>query len=291
MEERILPSPPCPEKSDRAAGYSSLLSGILTAAISTGGGWILMPPQPDPDSSANNAASTVQLTFASTTTASAPEPALPRRRPTPPREERKEPEARAVAEAVTIKPSVKPRAEIPTIEPVAKRVMEKPVIKPPAEPIVERPAPEPVVEMEKPAPKPAIKPVKMAEIPVNKSSSVADKNAGAPAASITTEQDTAGKHDIAEKKRLLASLRRFINQEKTYPRRARRAGYTGSVTVRITISPEARISAYEITEVNGHRYLRRGAEITMQRLMGKTLGTFSLGQELKVVVPISYRLR
>jgi len=290
MEERILPSPPCPEKSNHVAGYSSLLSGILTAAISTGGGWMLMPSQPDLDRSADNTASTVQLTFAS---ASTTKPTLSSRPPTPPREEHKEPETRPVTETAAIKPPVKPSAEIPTVKPVAKWVMEKqkPIIKPPAKPIVERPAPEPVVEMEKPAPKPAIKPVKMAEIPVKKSRSVADKNSEAPVASITTEQDTAGKHDIAEKKRLLASLRHFINQEKTYPRRARRAGYTGSVTVRITISPEARISAYEITEVNGHRYLRRGAEITMQRLMGKTLGTFSLGQELKVVVPISYRLR
>jgi len=256
-----------------------------------------MPSQPDPDRSADNAASTVQLTFvstpANTPTASAPEPTLPSRHPTPPREEVKEPEAKPVTETAAIKPPVKPTAEIPTIEPVAKWVMEKkkPIIKPPAKPIVERPAPEPVVEMEKPAPKPAIKPVKVAEIQVTKSRVGADKNAVTPVASTATQQENAGKSDMAEKKRLLASLRHFINQEKTYPRRARRAGYTGSVTVRITISPEARISAYEITEVNGHRYLRRGAEITMQRLMGKTLGAFSLGQELKVVVPISYRLR
>jgi len=159
---------------------------------------------------------------------------------------------------------------------------------PEPEPVPE-PDPEPVEEpvpVEKePEPEPEPKPDLPASKPVQQTEAASTSTAAQESEETIIDQRVNEQH----RQQVFAELRAVIEQNKTYPRLARRIGYTGTVTAEIRIQ-NGRITAYRIIHNTGHRSLADGLERTMQTVQKKFETTFR-GELPPVHVPVAYELR
>lgn len=138
----------------------------------------------------------------------------------------------------------------------------------------------------KKAPEPEIKPEPVAEqaAQVNQEASVMETPiiatvplTGAPAIAVDWQA-------LA-----IAKLRSMIEYEKYYPAAARRAGYTGRVSVQIRLEPGGTIVSYEVKDRRGHPLLGKAVETTMEKIKGRNVG-LTLPEPFEVLLPIDFVL-
>ncbi len=138
----------------------------------------------------------------------------------------------------------------------------------------------------KKAPEPEIKPKPVAErvAQVNQEASVMETP-------IIATVPLTGSPAIAVDWRAMAiaKLRSMIEYEKYYPAAARRAGYTGWVSVQIRLEPGGTVAGYEIKERHGHPLLGKAIETTMEKIKGRNVG-LTLPEPFEVLLPIEFEL-
>ncbi|MBU1693816.1 MAG: energy transducer TonB [Verrucomicrobia bacterium] len=88
----------------------------------------------------------------------------------------------------------------------------------------------------------------------------------------------------------ISELRRRIEENKFYPGAARYSEESGTVTLRVQISPSAEIERVEILENTGSALLAAGARAILRRAAATPLGTNRLPEGMQVQVPITYRM-
>jgi protein TonB len=177
----------------------------------------------------------------------------------------------------------------------------------PAPPEAPRPAPKPPAPAEvplketpkppepAPAPEPVVtKPAEASEAQGAAKTQTAQvtQQASAPGAQIEAAEPLAGSGRIGEidwRMLAVAKLRALIEREKYYPVAARKAGYTGRVSVRIRLEKDGTISGGEIAERQGHPLLGRAVETTLGKLQGGNIG-LSIPEKFDVLVPIDFEL-
>ena len=161
-----------------------------------------------------------------------------------------------------------------------------------AAPAPERaPEPEPVPEPEvvpEPQPLPEVmpEPVPALESPLSPVVEAAPAVAMQPVA----QQEGDGGVEEAIRAEWLGELRRRIEAGKYYPRIARSFRETGTVLLRVMISPAAEIGAVEVLENTGSAMLAEGALAILRRAAERPLGTNALPAGFEVEVPITYKL-
>lgn len=149
-----------------------------------------------------------------------------------------------------------------TVEPLPEEV--PPLSEPPEEEVLpEPPIPEPVS-----APSPPPPPVQ-------------DNSAQLEAAKRAAEQTLHG------------ALADAIQREKFYPRAARRNGRTGTVSLRVRIAEDGKISDFELVPGKAHVSLKGGAMKTLRKVAEKFLAPKGAEAALPatVVVPVVYEIR
>jgi TonB family protein len=88
----------------------------------------------------------------------------------------------------------------------------------------------------------------------------------------------------------LARLRRRIEENKFYPGAARYVQETGTVFLRVQISPSAEITDVEVLENTGSVLLVEGARAILRRAASTPLDPTPLPGGMQVQVPITYRI-
>lgn len=189
---------------------------------------------------------------------------------------------------------------------MAARPEPKPEVKPQPEP-----EPEPVVKPEpkpepKPQPKPERKPeprqsVKPVEKPVESDtlavvgnqnragSALGDDQSGSGAGvSVPTAAGTAAK---GAEKAILAEVFKLVDQNKRYPKQARRTSSEGTVTMRVSIDNGGRINACSVVRASGKEVLDRATRELGDKITGMVLASGKGSGSLSVVVPVHYILK
>jgi len=151
-------------------------------------------------------------------------------------------------------PEVKELEEVPVVEEEQEPEPEK-IVK--EEPVIEEMIPEPVTPKILPVPKiekPMVKKKKKIKKKKVKKRSVQSRSIGA-------KRQGSGHTSKVQKNRFLATVRRRINQNKSYPRIAKRRGMQGSVRVRFTILSNGHVTNISISGPKVfHRSARRAIE-------------------------------
>lgn len=197
-------------------------------------------------------------------------------------------------------PSMGPRAASMSVMQIALQPATASSARPVPPPPAPKPAEVPLEEIQKPpepAPQPepvATRPAEASEASVSTEAQTAQvaQSASAPGAQIEAAEPLAGSGRAGEinwRKLAIAKLNAMIQREKYYPPAARRAGYTGQVSVRIRLEPDGTIASYEITERRGNPLLGRGVEATLSKLQGRNIG-MSLPERFEFIQPIDFVL-
>lgn len=95
---------------------------------------------------------------------------------------------------------------------------------------------------------------------------------------------------VDERAMAIARLRSMIEREKYYPAAARKAGYTGRVSVYIQLELDGTISGYAIKERRGHPLLGKAVETTMEKIRGGNVG-LTLPERVEFLLPIDFELK
>ena len=161
---------------------------------------------------------------------------------------------------------------------------------PPPEPTPE-PPPEPEPEAPRePDPAPPPEPETMAPSPPEEESVAPIVEPAAPEAGEPEPGEVEGLVSDEARARLLAALRRRLEESKFYPGAARYAHATGTVFVRIDVDDRARIAGYEIEDTEVSPLLAEGARALLRRAAERPLEAEGMPGGLTVRAPITYRL-
>lgn len=91
-----------------------------------------------------------------------------------------------------------------------------------------------------------------------------------------------------------AHLRRsvldLVGEQLDYPAIARHRGWQGTVTLRLQIEPDGRISRLDVDRTSGYPVLDRAAVKSLQLASVPQAGRWLHGRALELLVPIEYRL-
>ncbi len=85
-------------------------------------------------------------------------------------------------------------------------------------------------------------------------------------------------------------VRRLLEQAKTYPLKARLAGYEGKVGISFTILPDGRIAEIKILAPSPYEVLNRAAWETVKKISPLPPPPESLSPPLRIRLTITYRL-
>lgn len=103
--------------------------------------------------------------------------------------------------------------------------------------------------------------------------------------SATDNQIEVGKKKLADK------LSQLINEEKFYPKVARRAGYEGVLFVDVEVDQEGKIIHYQIQGKRCHRSLQQALEKVFNKVQERYQATQKFPYPVKIRIPVSYQLR
>jgi protein TonB len=100
-------------------------------------------------------------------------------------------------------------------------------------------------------------------------------------------------HDLAIlRERYLQSLHQIIEEEKYYPRRARRSGHQGSVQLRFVLLQDGTIQDIQLLTTSGSSLLDDAAIDTLKKIKSFPPIPAALAQaDMIVDLPLTYRLR
>jgi len=96
--------------------------------------------------------------------------------------------------------------------------------------------------------------------------------------------------DKAEIDQLIAALVAVVEQHKRYPQAARRAGYEGTVEVRVSIDRHGFIRGYELIGGSGRSVLDDAAVAIFRRIEGIRIPAGLIRRDLTLIVPVRYAL-
>jgi protein TonB len=82
----------------------------------------------------------------------------------------------------------------------------------------------------------------------------------------------------------------LFSQRLNYPAIARRKGWQGTVTLRLLIEPDGRISRLHVDRTSGYPVLDRAAVKSLQLASVPQAGHWLHGRALELLVPVEYRL-
>lgn len=95
----------------------------------------------------------------------------------------------------------------------------------------------------------------------------------------------------ALQEKLLAALLHAVEQEKFYPRTARRAGISGVITVQFSFNAAGTITAHALSDSSAHRSLVKAAlECAKQVATRHQFQSLATGSAITIEVPILYQL-
>jgi len=180
---------------------------------------------------------------------------------------------------------------VPEVQPPAEEIEEETVVEeePEPEPIVKE---EPVVEEVIPEPvKPRVVPVPKVKKTVIKKKKKVKKKRVKKRSAVSRKgikRQGSGRASATQKNRFLATVRRRINQNKSYPRIAKRRGIQGSVRVKFTILPGGNvgnisISGPKVFHSSARRAIKRSFPISTRNV------PFSLPKTLNLT--LRYQLK
>ena len=89
---------------------------------------------------------------------------------------------------------------------------------------------------------------------------------------------------------LRRSVLDLFSQRLNYPAIARRKGWQGTVTLRLLIEPDGRISRLHVDRTSGYPVLDRAAVESLQLASVPLTGHWLHGRALELLVPVEYRL-
>ena len=90
---------------------------------------------------------------------------------------------------------------------------------------------------------------------------------------------------------ILSALLNAVDARKKYPKHARRTGAQGTVTLKVAINSEGRITACSLAGKSGNQHLDEASEELGRKLLGLVLGPARGGPGLAVIVPVRYTLK
>jgi protein TonB len=89
---------------------------------------------------------------------------------------------------------------------------------------------------------------------------------------------------------LRRSVLELVGERLDYPAIARHRGWQGTVTLRLLIEPDGRISRLNVDRTSGYAVLDRAAVKSLQLASVPQAGRWLHGQALELLVPVEYRL-
>lgn len=274
-------------------------SFILTVLIYTGllfSGYLLWQNTPEEKTPATHPVSVSLAMFEM----AKPRPPLPEPVQV---EETVEPEIEPQVEPVTPPPKVEPPKQEPKLEPKPESKPEpKPIKKPAPEPKPKpQPKPKPKPVEKKVEPKPEIKPVVKPPVkPVTPAPDITQDIKPAAPALPTVEKSLEPAYSPQQianaEKTYLSTLAQQLAQlaQNTYPKRAKRRHWEGTVTLSFTIFPNGRIAQVKVVDSSRRDILDQAALDIIKERMHSQFKPFP--DEIKrtqwqIQVPIRYELR
>jgi protein TonB len=89
---------------------------------------------------------------------------------------------------------------------------------------------------------------------------------------------------------LRRSVLALVGERLDYPAIARHRGWQGTVTLRLQIEPDGRISRLDVDRTSGYAVLDRAAVKSLQLASVPQAGRWLHGRALQLLVPVEYRL-
>ena len=89
---------------------------------------------------------------------------------------------------------------------------------------------------------------------------------------------------------LRRSVLDLVGERLDYPAIARHRGWQGTVTLRLQIEPDGRISRLDVDRTSGYPVLDRAAVKSLQLASVPQAGRWLHGRALELLVPVEYRL-
>lgn len=117
-----------------------------------------------------------------------------------------------------------------------------------------------------------------------------DEPVTATAASTTTVAGSPLPSPRESEQHLRRSVLDLFSQRLNYPAIARRKGWQGTVTLRLLIEPDGRISRLQVDRTSGYPVLDRAAVKSLQLASVPQAGHWLHGRALELLVPVEYRL-
>ncbi|MGL4722454.1 MAG: energy transducer TonB [Desulfovibrionaceae bacterium] len=96
--------------------------------------------------------------------------------------------------------------------------------------------------------------------------------------------------DEREFDQLLSTLLKYIEEHKSYPNAARRAGYKGIVEISVSFNKNGFITAYSLNKSSSHNLLDSAAIAIIKKLQTVQIKEVSLKKDITIIVPIRYNL-
>ncbi|MBE9521210.1 MAG: energy transducer TonB [Proteobacteria bacterium] len=184
-----------------------------------------------------------------------------------------------------------------TIEPIVEQVVAEPVLK---EPFIEKKSPvQESVTAEKPdIPVPPIKkiplPEKAENIPVveKKTATVSSEplttDTGAQQSSIIKKKVDTGRQRVGAVRVARPMYRE--NSPPTYPKRARKRGYEGTVVLQVLVNRQGRVDELRVDSTSGHAMLDRAAQGAVERWLFEPGRQGNKKMAMWVKVPVTFKL-
>ncbi|WP_417793257.1 TonB family protein [Terasakiella pusilla] len=189
-----------------------------------------------------------------------------------------EPDALPLPEPEVKPEPVKPKQKVPEITPPKKPEVQKKT----------QPKPKPVVQKQ---PQPPKQVVEKKKIEGNKSQGATQSVLNANR-SDTTNQQGGGQYVGEVTPDYVTTLRRRLEQHKTYPRRAKRRRQEGVVVIEFTVTREGQVTEFKVRQGSGHDLLDEETIAMLKR--AQPLPAFPKdmeGEFLKIALPIHFSIR